>query len=139
MSDLLQPVGAFDPKTGLWQLVWPYTVTLSDGLVLTVQPPFCSDGASIPRFMWPFVGPRYSADTFAASFVHDVLYAVHVTSRSWADREFARLLLRLGAGPRRVAAYYASVRLCGWWPWRNRAESERDAARLLVSMEHVYG
>jgi hypothetical protein len=130
-----QPIGQFDPATGKWLLTEPYAARLSGGRLLVVSPGFISDGASIPRVLWPLVGPRYNPKTFAPAFAHDALYAAELLPRRECDQEFRRLLIMGGAGYTRAQAYYAAVRSFGWLVWRRHTHMSVDRARMWCGIE----
>lgn len=128
-----QPVGRFDYKTRLWLLLEPWSVELSQGKRLLVNPGFLSDGASVPRVLWPVVGPKM-AWNFPAALAHDAMYASELVGRAQADREFRRLLTLCGVGWTQTQLYYHAVRVAGWIPWRRHTASTITDARRVVSL-----
>ncbi|PWG61755.1 DUF1353 domain-containing protein [Spiribacter halobius] len=75
---------------------------------------FVTDGASIPRALWPIVGHpmgRY----WPAAVVHDHLVRQPATPRSEADAVFRVLLRRLGVAWWRRAVLYAGVQIGALW------------------------
>jgi len=128
------PVGRFDPDLRVWVLTWPWRVQV-DGDVWTIGAGFISDGASIPRFLWPVVGPQFDPRTFTAAFLHDVLYAVQLTSRAYADERFYEDLRRVGIRRTKAWAYWAAVRAFGWAAWRSKSPGEIAWARDLILVE----
>lgn len=129
-----QPVGRFDTESGLWELTRQWVCDLGAAGVLTILPGFRSDGASIPRVLWPYVGPRLAARTFPAALAHDALYASHLVTRATADRVFWRLLRIMGVGPVKAGAYWLAVRIGGWLAWRAKTPSSIAVARCVVSL-----
>lgn len=112
---------------GYWLLAeaW-YTQTL--GSTVYVPEGFRFDLASIPRFLWPLVGPMELS--IEAPLLHDYLYRhkgklpqdsvipFRSFTRAQADRAFRDLMgEEMVGGTRRWAAYWA-VRLFGWLSWR---------------------
>ena len=128
---LTQPIGRFSGG-GLWELVEQWECPLSDGSLLVVMPGFQSDGASIPRFLWPAVGPRFNPRTFAAAFCHDALYASKLRSRAFADNEFRRHLSMLSF--RLERCYWLAVRVFGRSAWRRHKEHSVERAKMYVSI-----
>ena len=51
-----------------------WIVEKGKGLYITVPAYFITDGASIPRTLWPVIGHPFKADVFQAAVVHDFLY-----------------------------------------------------------------
>ena len=127
------PEGKFDDKTGLWELTHEFAAYLPTGMLL-VLPGFESDGASIPRFLWSIVGPRYSPDTFAAAFVHDALYASELLPRRQIDNAFRVVLRASGVSAVKSCAYWLAVRLCGGFVWKTHTLDSITAARGFVSV-----
>jgi hypothetical protein len=129
-----QPVGAFNDATGLWSLLLPWRCPIGRGRTLCVAPGFESDGASIPRFLWSAVGPRFAADTFPAALCHDALYATELLPRPEADAIFRDHLRALGVSRIKRNAYYAAVRVAGWSVWNRHTVESVEAARVYVAI-----
>ena len=130
---LSQPIGRFDPASGDWLLTTPWIVPTRAG-VLTLLPGYTSNGASVPRVLWPLVGPRYAADSFAAALAHDSLYDAQWTSRALADAVLRDLLEDLGVKPLKRWAYWAAVRIFGGPLWNAHAPHRIAQARTLVKL-----
>lgn len=135
MSPLVQPIGRFDPESGLWVATTRWTVQLSDGYWLVVEPGFVSDGASIPRRLWRVCGPRYAPTTFAPALAHDALYAARLLPRARADSEFRRLLQYNGVGYFKAWSYFRAVRAFGWIAYRRHTPETIARAREFVQIE----
>ena len=127
-----QPIGCFDSESGLWRLTETWHAALGKSRWILVEPGFRSDGASIPRILWPFVGPRFDASTFPAAFCHDALYASELLPRRDADRIFRDHLRLLGVSKARAQAYYFAVTAFGWMVWRKHTQASISAARQFV-------
>ncbi|MBP7430724.1 MAG: DUF1353 domain-containing protein [Candidatus Hydrogenedentes bacterium] len=137
MSVIVQPIGRFANKAE-WELMDDWSVETPYGL-LQINAGYLSDGASIPRFLWSLVGPRYAPDTFPAALAHDALYSAHLPEvadwRGAADAIFLDLLKRLGVGRAKRVAYYVAVRIFGWAVARQHTNIGIEAARKLVRMD----
>ncbi len=131
-----QPVGRFDPASGQWQLFAPWSIATRVGR-LHLRPGYVSDGASIPRPLWPLVGPRYAADSFAAALAHDALYDAQLTRRALADAVLRDLLAALGMAAPRRWAYWAAVRVFGGPLWNAHSQARIEQARKYVALESV--
>ena len=129
-----QPTGHFDADAGQWVATLDWCADLSNGCALIVLAGFASDGASIPRLLWPFVGPRYAPRTFPAALAHDALYASELLPRRACDDEFRRLLILTGVGRGKARAYWCGVRAFGWAVWMRHTLTSVTAARLLVDV-----
>lgn len=87
---------------------------------IVVPAGFKTDGASIPRLLWPVFGhpfERYAA----AAVLHDSLYRIKTMSRAEADRIFLEAMAVLGVPKWKRNLMYAGVRAGGWWYW-NRSK-----------------
>jgi hypothetical protein len=130
-----QPIGRFDETSGHWIAAQDWSVQLADGRTLRVLAGFSSDGASIPRPLWPLVGPRFSARTFPAALAHDALYASEWLPRAQADAEFYRLLRLTGVGRVKARSFWLAVRAAGWLVWRRHLRCGIELARLWVRVD----
>lgn len=134
---IAQPIGRFASDSE-WELMDDWSVDTVAGR-LHVDAGYRSDGASIPRFLWSLVGPRYAPDTFPAALAHDALYSAHLPEvadwRGAADVIFLDLLKRLGVGRAKRVAYYVAVRTFGWAVARQHTNIGIEAARKLVRMD----
>lgn len=106
--------------------------------LFTVLAGAITDGASIPRLLWTFLGsPMIDSRVFRAAVVHDQLYCsngiIGQLSRKSCDAIFRRALIEAGVSQAKAWLYYSGVRSGGWVGWnrykRNphlvRAEAER--------------
>lgn len=132
---LTQPEGKFDISSGEWMLTHDWSCSLSGGDEVHIKAGFLSDGASIPRLLWPLVGPKYAPRTFPAAFVHDALYVSEIVPRARADREFFTLLRRCGVGWLKARPYYLAVRSFGWMVWLGHSKQSIDEARVYVTLK----
>lgn len=76
-----------------------------------------TDGASIPRLLWPIVGHPFDPVRMAPALAHDALYAAELMPRAGADEEFFELLLKNDDTTPDAAVCWAGVRAGGWWSW----------------------
>ena len=87
-------------------------VWINDGISFVVEVPkgFVSDGASIPRALWPILGPPIGARHLKPSIVHDLLCVQARTyqERLLGDAVFFKLLTEAG-----VPAWKRTVMYCG--------------------------
>lgn len=107
---------------------------------------FCSDGASVPQFLWGLLG---NWGTFAqAAIVHDLIYATHLLDRAAADRVFRDGIRAIGANvdtdrakrPGKLAAdlAYWGVRIGGWFAYRRGKDNyARRAWRAKLRAEKL--
>jgi len=79
---------------------------------------FRTNGASIPRALWPFLGSPFDPRLIAAAVLHDHAYQFGVPARREADDDFALALREAGVGTHRASLLFLGVRLFGWLYWR---------------------
>lgn len=146
---LTSPVGDFDRVTRLWRLREDWQLEF-DNYLLWIKAGYESNGASIPKFLWSFVGPAYAPDSFIGAFPHDALYDAQLFPRDVVDLMFREVLLawnlidcpnywqRVLNGKTRTKAYtyWGAVRGCGWACW-HRDRCRVEEARKFVSLEIV--
>jgi hypothetical protein len=63
-----------------------FAVVTSDGVRDDIEAGFVTDGASIPRLAWLFVGHPYDPDYVVESLVHDKRWRL---AKTWAERTAA--------------------------------------------------
>lgn len=90
---------------------------------LCVPNKYRSDGASIPRLLWPLL-PTSDYRALRAGIVHDYLYEYHLEGwdRKKADDMFYRLLVRDGVNHTIARLCWIGVRLFGkvFWEKHNK-------------------
>ena len=112
---------------GNLRLIAPFTVDLWDapGIINAVSVPqdFVTDGATIPRFLWPFVGPPMRGGYLVPAIVHDYLCVMAATyqQRVMADGVFFALLHRYKVPAWKRCAMYLGVRFYARLFWRQKA------------------
>jgi len=131
-----QPRGEFNAITGAWTATEQWRCPLTGGVTLVVEPGFESDGMSVPRFLWPLVGP-YEPKSFPAALCHDALYSAELVSRKVADDEFRRILLGFGMREWLATSCYNAVRWLGWIVWRKHTPESIAAERRFCRLEVV--
>jgi hypothetical protein len=80
---------------------------------------FVFNGASIPK-VFHIIWTPMAQDTLIASLVHDFLYSIQKTTRSYADDVFNSIMLLCDVRPLKRIVYYIWVRLWGWVAWRKK-------------------
>ena len=83
---------------------------------------FETDGASIPRWLWPVCGHPLQAPRVIAAVVHDYLYGGGdpEATRADADDLYRDMQLALGIPRRRAYLEWVVLRLFGWLHWNRR-------------------
>ena len=85
---------------------------------------FVTDGASIPRWLWPVCGHPLQAPRVVAAIVHDFLYGGGdpEATRADADDLYRDMQIALGIPRRRAYVEWVVLRMCGWTHWRRAAK-----------------
>lgn len=86
---------------------------------------FVSDGASIPRMAWPFVGSPWSGRYAEAAVIHDYLYDEQDYERVDCDKTFLEAMEVLKVPRWKRRTIYRSVRMFGWIPWNKHAKRRK--------------
>ena len=110
----------FPAKVGEWDVV------------VHVMPGFRTDGASIPRWLWPVFGSPYDPDIMASATGHDAMYRARLVPRVDADAAFRRMMKENGLARWKRRRIWLGVRLFGWLTWlRHTPESVAEARRHI--------
>lgn len=86
---------------------------------------FCTDGASIPRFLWRVCGHPMETPRIAAAVVHDWHYSQGDISRAEADSLFRELLVAAGECRFRAWIYWMAVRIFGARHYNNNNNNNK--------------
>ena len=78
---------------------------------------FASDGASIPRWLWPLVGHPFAPIRARASLLHDWLYESKIVSRAEADDIYRTVLIETGMLAPFAWLEWIVLRCAGWLHW----------------------
>jgi len=113
-------VGIKPAGQGRWRTLSALAVTTEAAGRVSVPKGFRTDGASIPRPLWPIIGHPMDPEYYPAAVVHDYLYCQQRMTRRQADCVFRELLERLGVAAWRCWAMYVGVRLGGWVGWQRK-------------------
>ncbi len=113
-----------------FELAYDFVVRVGGGTVLTAPAGTRTDGASIPRFFWRFIGPPMTGRYRQAAVIHDAAYtgvlkwhingALTPYDRKSADALFLKLMEALGVPWWRRKLMYTAVRCFGAKRWRRR-------------------
>lgn len=87
------------------------------GLYTTIPEGFESDGMSVPRAFWSWIGPRIAPRTIGPCIAHDWLYISHDISRKAADKFLRRTLEGNGYPTAKAWMVYVGVRAGGAFHW----------------------
>lgn len=96
---------------------------------------FTWNGASIPRFAWPFLQTPFNPKIIMASLVHDWMYTTHFLSRKDADLLFIEILKQKNVPTWKRRVMYRALRVGGKRAWRmDQADRER-LLTLIMDLE----
>lgn len=121
-----------------WLVLEAFSFTTYIGWTITVPTSFVTDGASVPRLLWPLY-PPFGGDYDEAAVIHDYLYAHaerfivdgddrHIT-RSEADGVMKEAMQAKGLRRSAIFTIYRAVRIGGWLTWRrHRARAGKRRA-----------
>jgi hypothetical protein len=135
-GNLPQPVLRPLPGQDLFEFAADYSIDLPEAGKLVVREGFTTDGASIPRLLWPVIGSPFDPDYIApCAGVHDPLYAAELFPRPKCD-ELMRLLMRVNTprSARRSRLFWSAVRVGGWRTWQRHTPKSIAASRKFVSL-----
>ena len=109
----------------LFKTLAELSYTTKKGVTHTVPVDFVTDGASIPRIFWSFIGSPFTGFYRRPSLIHDELYATQKFKRIYADRVFLEGMEDEGVSFWKRRLIYLAVRLRGWVPWNKHKRKRR--------------
>lgn len=134
---VLKPLGGKDEM----QLVHNYSYIDPAGGRWDAPAGTVSDGASIPSFLWPFVGHPWGADYRNAAVIHDV--ACKLKNRPWdsVHLAFYHAMLAAGVGETKANMMYQAVYRFGqrWKRTAVRLPASNGAAQTTTIVTPVQG
>ena len=99
--------------TDKWELISPFSYTTKTAETIVVPPGFQTDGASIPRLFWRFIGSPFTGKYICAAIIHDylcVLASERKYSRKRADEIFMEGMKESGVSWWKRKLMYRAVR-----------------------------
>ncbi len=115
MVPIIAPV---DHDAEEYELVESFTFTI-DGEELEVPVGFQTDGASIPAFLWGYIGHPFMPKVIKAAIAHDYLYSLGTYKRKTVDKVLLNLLLDNNVNTIKAHLIYCGVRCFGWMFYGN--------------------
>jgi 1-acyl-sn-glycerol-3-phosphate acyltransferase len=113
-----------------FELAYDFVVRVGGDTVLIAPAGTRTDGASIPRFFWRFIGPPMTGKYRQAAVIHDAAYtgvlkwrrggATIAYDRKSADALFLQLMEALGVPWWRRTLMHKAVRWFGAKRWTDR-------------------
>ena len=102
-----------------WELLEDYKKNINfwwTDFTIKIPKWFIFDGASIPR-LFSIIWTPMSTDTLIPALIHDYLYRVQTTSRSFADMFFFQMMRETWVGLIKSMMFYIWVRIWWWIAW----------------------
>lgn len=123
-SPELDPFYNSKHKRWEWILLKDWVVEY-DGKIYTVPAGFVTDGATIPRFLWPIFGTPTEVPRLYVALIHDYLYTIgpkedpkaNGETRKLADRLYRDFNIQLGVPKLRTNIEYRFIRWFGGKHW----------------------
>ena len=112
--------------------------TTDEGITHTVEIGFISDGGSIPKFAWSFIGSPFVGYYRKSVAVHDKLYATqrddegNKITREYADKVFLDAMRDEGVALWKRHTMYRAIRLYSWIIWNRHAKKLKEENKELV-------
>ena len=106
---------------------------------IQVLPGLWTDGASIPKILWSFIGSPLTGRYVRAAIVHDALYSAQLIKRQYCDLVLLELMEQDKVVKwKRLTMYYA-VRLFGWayWNKRNKDYKKQNKVQQFVTIKET--
>ena len=121
-----------DPKAE-WTLACHWLGPIRDGKALLFRQGFKTDGASIPRSVWPVVGHPFQLPLLPYALDHDGAYAAELFPRAVCDSRFLEnMVADKHIGWVKRNAVWTAVQTCGWTVWLGHLIGETERARTFV-------
>ena len=105
----------------LWELKVDWCIEL-EGVrkgLLEIRCGFRFDGASIPQFLWSWIGSPMDSDLIRGALCHDFLYSAHLFSKKDTDQTLYDVLRLDGVGYVRANVIWSGPRLGGRGSWED--------------------
>jgi hypothetical protein len=115
-----------------------YSYTDTNGHTLTADSGFKTDGASIPRALWTFVGSPFTGKYVGAAVIHDVGCDTHKYSWQITHRMFYTAMLALGVRDDYAKILYWGVRL-GGPKWTEQVVEASSVGELRIQAKNQTG
>lgn len=106
-----------------------------DGLEFIIKKGYPTDGASIPFFLEPIGGNRFSGDVLSPAIFHDMMYESETYSRHCADNNFLFLMRKNGVGWWKRSIFWLMVRIFGWLSQLRHTVGSVENARQYLQIK----
>ena len=114
----------------------PPVHAVTSGKALLLHPHFQTDGASLPRCLWPWLGSPFDPEfVVAAGGVHDPCYQAEYFTRRINDLMLYWVMVANGADLDKCRRFWLGVRAGGWYTYAHDHTTESIAmARSQVEI-----
>ena len=103
----------------------------NEEISVIVKGGFITDGASVPKFLWRFIGSPFTGNYTSSSIIHDSLYGSHVTTKEVADSLFLEMLEVEGVSYWKRTLMYLGVSWFGQSSWDKSDEVIKQNEKLV--------
>lgn len=123
-----------------WEVDCHWITPLINSRAVLIRRGFITDGASIPRIAWRFIGHPFSKRLLPHALGHDALYSAELISRKASDAWMLSSMKHalehypLGVSTRMSNVVWAALRAGGWTVWNRHTRESIEEARKLVSL-----
>lgn len=100
---------------------------------------FITDGASIPRYLWPFIGSPFTGKYLWPAVFHDHAYGTVGTKKRQADLMFHAAMLEEGVPKVQAGLMLAGLVVGGHWSFYQAQKKAKAAARERAEHERLLG
>lgn len=121
MSSFTNPIDSRKLPNGKRRLLTSfeyYVHSKYDNVVILVPAGFISDGATIPRFLWPIIGHPWD-DYEQAAWLHDYIckHMRRTYNRKQGEKIMYDAMGALGVSKWKRKTMYRGLRMFGWYCW----------------------
>lgn len=117
-----------------WCICENWVSQLVKGHAVLIKKGTITDGASIPRFFWRFIGHPLMGWILGHALPHDGLYMAELAPRDWCDKWFLNSMALAGVPWWKRNAVWAAVRCGGGVVWMAHKHDDVEAARRQCSV-----
>ena len=94
----------------------------TERIINVVEEGFITDGASIPRAFWTFIGSPFTGLYRKPALIHDHFYATQKVTRKYADKLFLDAMKDEGVSWWKRHTMYRAVRGGAYFIWKRHAK-----------------
>ena len=108
----------------------------NEEIAVTAKKGLITDGASIPRWAWRFIGSPFTGKYTGAALIHDALYMAEALPRKQCDNLFLEMLEVEGVSYWKRYAMYWTVRVGGGWVWKKHTKESVEKGKKYCEVRY---